>query len=92
MSDGERQTWGRVGGLRAWAKNDPEVLVGPAHRGFRARFEREVDPDGILDPAERAKRADRARRAYMLTLAAKSAQTRRRKREGGRATVEPSAA
>jgi hypothetical protein len=54
-------------------------MTGAAHRGFRARFEREVDPDGTLPPAERAARAERARRAYMLTLAARSAAVRRKK-------------
>jgi len=73
------RAWGRVGGLRAWARNDPDTMVGPAHRGFRERFERLVDPDGQLDPAERAVRADRARRAHMLTLAARSAVARKKK-------------
>ncbi len=54
-------------------------MVGPAHAGFRARFENLVDPDGALDPRERAVRADRARRAHMLTLAAKSAAVRKKK-------------
>jgi hypothetical protein len=81
MSD-EARSWGRIGGLRAWALNDAETMVGPAHRGFRARFERLVDPTGGLDPAERSIRADRARRAHMLTLAAKSADARRIKRAG----------
>lgn len=80
MSDAAR--YGRIGGLTAWARNEPEVMVGPAHAGFRRRFERLVDPDGILDPAERAIRADRARRAHMLTLAAKSAAARREKAAG----------
>jgi len=83
MSDEGRklaQTWGRVGGLTAWSQNDPETMVGPAHRGFRRRFENLVDPAGRLDPAERSIRADRARRAHMLTLAAKSAQVRALKR------------
>lgn len=55
-------------------------MVGPAHRGFQARFERLVDPDGRLDPAEREVRADRAKRAHMLTLAARSAESRRKTR------------
>ncbi len=71
-----RRTWGKIGGLTAWSRNDPDVMVGPAHRGFRRHFELLVDPDGTLDPAERAIRADRARRAHMLTLAAKSAAVR----------------
>ena len=54
-------------------------MIGPAHRGFRARFERLVDPDKRLDPVERAIRADRARRAHMLTLAARSAAARKKR-------------
>jgi hypothetical protein len=42
------------------------------------RFAKQVDPDGVLPPEERAKRADSARRAYFLGLAAKSAKARRR--------------
>jgi hypothetical protein len=75
----DRRNWGRIGGLTAWSRNDRETMVGPAHRGFRARFERLVDPEGALDPRERAIRADRARRAHMLTLAARSAEDRKRK-------------
>jgi hypothetical protein len=63
-------------------------MVGPAHRGFRARFEREVDPEGTLPPAERAARAERARRAWMLQLAARSAAVRRKKK-GSTAIVLP---
>ena len=73
------KSWGRIGGLTAWAQNDAETMTAGAHKGFRAKFEREVDPEGILPPAERAARAERARRAYMLTLAAKSAAVRRKK-------------
>lgn len=42
-----------------------------------ARFEREVDPDGVLDPCERAKRAESARQAYYAKLAYQSARARR---------------
>jgi len=75
----EAKTWGRIGGLTAWARNDAETMVGPAHRGFRTRFENEVDPDRVLSPAERSARADRARRAWMLRLATRSAEVRRKK-------------
>lgn len=64
--------------MRAWALNEPEIMLGPAHRGFRTRFERIVDPEGSLAPAERERRAERAMRAHMLTLAARSADVRRR--------------
>jgi hypothetical protein len=72
-------TWGRIGGLTAWALNDAETMIAPAHRGFRSRFENEVDPGRVLDPAERSARADRAQRAHILRLAARSAEVRRSK-------------
>jgi hypothetical protein len=55
-------------------------MVEPAHQAFRARFERLVDPTGTLDLAERQRRADRAVRAHMLTLAATSAASRSKAR------------
>jgi hypothetical protein len=50
-----------------------------ARQAFRDRFEREVDPDDKLDPAERAIRAEHARKAYYANLAARSAAVRRRR-------------
>jgi len=47
-----------------------------ARKQFLNRFEKEIDPDGVLSPAERAKRADHARKAYMTKLAYKSARAR----------------
>jgi len=61
---------------------------GRAHRGryggFCARFERQVDPDGLLEPEQRAEMARHARMAYMLQLAERSAASRRR-----RSTIQP---
>ena len=68
--------WGRVGGLTAWSRNGSDVMLAGARRGFRARFARLVDPNGILPASERDRRIDRAIRAHMLTLAAKSAERR----------------
>lgn len=53
--------------------------TGPARQAFQDRFEREVDPDGTLDPAERTRRAAHARKAYFTGLALKSAKARRKK-------------
>jgi hypothetical protein len=57
---------------------DSKELTAPARRAFNARFEKEVDPDGNLPLAERARRAEAAKKAYFLRLALKSAQARRR--------------
>ena len=48
----------------------------PGTKAFLDRFEREVDPDWTLDPAERAKRAGHARKAYFIGLALKSSRMR----------------
>lgn len=50
-----------------------------ARAAFHNRFEREVDPNGELDPAERAKRAEAARSAHFTRLAYASARARRGK-------------
>jgi hypothetical protein len=45
---------------------------------FLARFEHQVDPDGVLTPVERARRAEHARKSYMASLALKASRVRRR--------------
>ncbi len=57
---------------------DPTAHTAPARKAFLDGFEREVDPDGVLPPAERARRAEHARKSYFLKLALKSAQARRK--------------
>jgi hypothetical protein len=65
-----------------WAATDDRTAATAAARAaFTDRFEREVDPDGQLDPAERARSAESKRRAHFRRLALKSAQSRRKARE-----------
>ena len=59
--------------------------TGPARNAMLAKFELEVDPDGKLDPAERAKRAEHKRREHMTRLSLKAAKARRAKAQGGAA-------
>jgi hypothetical protein len=74
---------GRIGAYTSWANTvDRSARTEPGRRAMLERFERDVDPDGTLLPAERAKRAEYARKAYFQRLALKSAQARRR-RSGG---------
>jgi hypothetical protein len=44
-----------------------------------AKFEEQVDPERVLDPDERARRAAFARRKYFAQLALSSAKARRRR-------------
>lgn len=50
-------------------------------------FEDQVDPEGVLDPVEKAERADFAYRAHTKRLALRSAKARRlRAQSGGEAS------
>ncbi len=69
----------RIGAYSLHAQHDPTETTKPARAAFLAGFEREVDPEGALPPAERTRRAGAARKAYFAKLALKSAQARRRK-------------
>ena len=63
-----------------WARATAEERMAQgaiARAGMDKRFEREVDPDGTLPPAERVRRAAHAKKAYFAMLALKSAQVRR---------------
>jgi hypothetical protein len=75
----ERALAARLAAHSKWAQTDPVEGTASARKAFLDRFEREVDPENILSPAERARRAEHKRKAYFLGLALKSAQARRRK-------------
>ena len=71
---------GRIGAHASWANTqDRTERTAPARKAALERFERQVDPDGTLPPAERAGRAEHARKAWFLGLALKSAQARRKR-------------
>jgi hypothetical protein len=77
VSDSTRSLAGRIGAFALHASGKTNTL--PARQAFLARFEAEVDPDGVLEPAERARRAEYARRRYFTQLALATAQSRRRR-------------
>ena len=54
----------------SWSRTiDRSARTRPAREAFLRRFEQEVDPDGTLPLDERHRRAEHAKRAYMLRLA-----------------------
>jgi hypothetical protein len=68
---------GRIGAHVSWSRTiDRAARTEPGRKGFMARFEREVDPDGTLPEGERVRRAEHARKAYMQKLALASAAKR----------------
>jgi hypothetical protein len=77
LTASQRSTRARLAAHTRWAgESDTLAATAPARKAAMSRFEREVDPDGTLPPAERARRAKHALKAYMLSLALKSAQSR----------------
>lgn len=64
---------GRIGAYRLHATHDPKETTAKARAQFLAKFEAEVDPDGVLPEAERKRRAEYARKAHFARLARLSA-------------------
>jgi hypothetical protein len=65
-----------------WSREDPAANAERGQAGLVARFEREVDPDGLLDPAERERRVECAKKAHFQRLAFASSKARARKAGG----------
>ena len=81
LTPAERTQRARIAAHSKWAvTSDPVAATAPARQAFDARFV-EVDPDGILPTAERARRAESAKSAYFARLALKSAISRRKSKE-----------
>jgi hypothetical protein len=73
----QRALRSRVGAYASWANTaDPAARTAPARKASMERFERQVDPHNELPDAERARRADAARKAYFTRLALRSARSR----------------
>lgn len=71
---------GRIGAHITHSRHDPRETTANARAAFLARFEREVDPDGLLPPDERRRRAEHARKAHFARLALRSVEKRARSR------------
>jgi hypothetical protein len=73
----------RIGAYALHAQYDSAWLTAPARAAFFAKFERQVDPEGLLPPAERTRRAESAMKQHMTSMAYASAKARRRRADGG---------
>ena len=77
MTPAERSLRGRIGAfsLHAMGKTDTRA----ARAAFMGRFEKEVDPEGVLPEPERLRRAELAKRAYFSKLALRRVQNKARR-------------
>ncbi len=73
---------GRIGAHIMHSRHNGREITKAAREVFLTSFEREVDPDGTLDPKERARRAEHARKAHFARLALLSAQKRSERKRG----------
>lgn len=80
MTPERRRRRARIAAHTSWANTpDRTARTAAGTKAFLDRFERQVDPDGVLPEDVRAAMAKHARTAYMLQLAERSAAARRRK-------------
>ncbi|HSZ90154.1 MAG TPA: hypothetical protein VK822_12360 [Acetobacteraceae bacterium] len=80
LTPAERTLRAQIAAHESWARTeDPSARTANARKAMLDKFERQVDPEGILPPAERAVRAEHARKAHFKRLALKSARVRRRR-------------
>ena len=83
LTPAELSMRGSLGANAQWARcDDRTARTAAARKGFYRRFEKQVDPEGVLAPEERVRRAENARKAHMLRLSLLSARARRA-RAGG---------
>lgn len=74
LSPSQRSLRAKAAAHALHAQGGTNTKAGTA--AFLERFERQVDPDGVLAPDERARRATHARKAYMSGLALKASRAR----------------
>jgi hypothetical protein len=73
----QRSLRARVAAHASWANtSDRTARTAAARKAAWGRFEREVDPDGVLPADERALRAANARKAHFARMALLSARAR----------------
>jgi hypothetical protein len=69
---------GRIGACVAHSRRDTRELTAAARAAFLATVKKQIDPDDVLPPEERWRRATHARKAHMTRLARLSVLARRR--------------
>ena len=73
----QRSRRARIAAHASWASTaDRQGRTASATASFLARFEKQVDPLGVLEPELRKTMALHARRAYMLQLTERSVTAR----------------
>jgi hypothetical protein len=76
LLESQRKLRARLAGLTRSSQYDGKAVTAKARQTFLDQFEQQVDPDHQLPVAERARRAEAARKAHFTRLALKSSRKR----------------
>ncbi|MGH7643585.1 MAG: hypothetical protein ACRENX_11370 [Candidatus Dormibacteria bacterium] len=88
-----RRASARLAAFTRWSSEpDRSAATAPARSALLERFNREVDPEGILDPVLRAKLAASARSAFYSRMSLARAKQRAAKRATAGTAKVPAAA
>jgi len=69
MTPAQKSARARLAAHTRWANTeDRTAATAPARAAATNRYERQVDPEGLLDPGERRRRALHAQRAHMAVM------------------------
>jgi hypothetical protein len=82
ISPAERSLRARLAAHALHGKRDRQETTAKARAAFLAKFERDADPEGVLPPEERRRRAESLRRAHFARLALASVKARRKAKGG----------
>lgn len=78
----ERSMAAQVANHVRWSREpDRKAATAPARKGLEAKWIAEIDPDGVLSPAELERRLRSARSAHMRRMSLASAKARRAAKE-----------
>lgn len=84
LTPAQRSLRSRLAAYKSWEHTaNPAARTAPARQAAMARFERQVDPQGLLPIDERTRRATAAMKAYFTGLALRSSRSRARRAAGG---------
>lgn len=70
---------GKIGGYTLHPRYDSREIAARATAGFYGSFQKKVDPEGLLPPDERLRRAEMARKAHFARLSLAGVKARQRK-------------
>ena len=80
---GDRATIAQIAAAERWGRTpDRTAATAPARAGLRAKYAREVDPDGVLSPTELERRVDQLMKAHMLRMTRAAKRARAAKKAG----------